>query len=104
MKNETKLEKLKAFLDENGIGYTESYNKGKYGHSDLVLPKYMIFIKLQGEDDDSFYASHHVGVYPVFVRDIDTPRFVLRKVQNTIIRVMQLKQENYLKKIMRKCR
>lgn len=102
MKNETKFKKLTTFLNENGIEYTESYNKGKYGHGDLVLPAYMIFIKLQGDDDDAFYASHHVGVYPVFIRNVDTPRFVLRKVQNTIIRVMQIRQEKYLKRIMKR--
>ncbi len=99
MKNETKLQKVKAFLDENGIAYTESYNKGKAGHSDLVLPDFMIFIKLQGEDDALFYETHHRGTFPVFVRTAESPKFVLEKIQNTIIHVMQIRQRKYMQKL-----
>lgn len=97
MKNETKLKKVREFLDENNIKYKTSKNAGKAGHSDLVLPSFRIFIKLQGEDDALFYENHHIGVYPIFVRDADAPKFVLEKVQNTIIKVMQLKQKHFEK-------
>lgn len=97
MKNETKLKKLKLFLDENGIKYTEPFYRGMHGHSDLFLPQFLIFIKLQGEDDDDFYRTHHLGVHPVFIRNEDTPKFVIQKVQNTIIRIMQMQQEKWLK-------
>ena len=44
MKNETKLEKVKKFLDENNIKYSEPKHKGRKGHSDLVLSELCIFI------------------------------------------------------------
>lgn len=101
MKNETKLKKVKAFLDENGIAYAVSCNRGKAGHSDLALPDYGIYIKLQGEDDELFYKYHHKGLWPVFIRDTDTPKFVLEKLQNTIIHIMQIRQRKYMKGLTR---
>lgn len=98
MKNETKLKKVKKFLDDNNIKYSVSKNAGKEGHSDLVLPAFRIYIKLQGEDDSLFYETHHVGVHPIFIRNDETPKFVLEKVQNTIIKVMQKKQEAFEKR------
>lgn len=98
MKNETKLEKVKKFLDENNIEYVIPKNAGEKGHSDLFLPSFRIFIKLHGEDDELFYKTHHVGVYPIFIRDDETPKFVLEKVQNTIIKSMQIKQARFIKK------
>lgn len=98
MKNETKLNRVKEFLDGNNIKYFTPKNSGKEGHSDLVLPSFRIYIKLQGEDDALFYENHHVGVHPIFIRDDETPKFVLEKVQNTIIKVMQKKQEAFEKR------
>ena len=98
MKNETKLNRVKEFLDGNNIKYSVSKNAGKKGHSDLFLPAFRIYIKLQGEDDALFYETHHVGVHPIFIRDDETPKFVLEKVQNTIIKVMQKKQEAFEKR------
>jgi len=98
MKNETKLKKVLKFLEENGIKYTESKNKGKAGHSDLVLPSFRIYIKLQGEDDALFYESHHIGVHPIFIRNDETPKFVLEKVQKTIVKCMQAQQAAYMRK------
>lgn len=98
MKNETKLEKVKKFLDENNIEYVIPKNAGEKGHSDLFLPSFRIFIKLHGDDDELFYKKHHVGVWPIFIRDDETPKFVLEKVQNTIIKSMQIKQAILMKK------
>ena len=89
MKNETKLNKVKEFLDGNNIKYVTPKNAGKKGHSDLFLPSFRIYIKLQSEDDELFYKTHHIGVHPIFIRDGETPKFVLEKVQNTIIKIMQ---------------
>lgn len=98
MKNETKLKKVKEFLDKNNIKYSVSKNAGKDGHSDLILPAFRIYIKLQGEDDALFYKKHHIGVHPVFIRDEETPKFVIEKLQNSIIKVMQKKQEAFEKR------
>ena len=69
MKNETKLNRVKEFLDGNNIKYSAL-----------------------------FYETHHVGVHPIFIRNDETPKFVLEKVQNTIIKVMQKKQEAFEKR------
>lgn len=98
MKNETKLNRVKEFLDGNNIKYVTPKNAGKKGHSDLFLPLFRIYIKLQGEDDELFYKTHHIGVHPIFIRDGETPKFVLEKVQNTIIKIMQNKQAVFEKR------
>lgn len=98
MKNETKLNKVKEFLDGNNIKYVTPKNAGKKGHSDLFLPSFRIYIKLQGDDDELFYKTHHIGVHPIFIRYGETPKFVLEKVQNTIIKIMQKKQAAFEKR------
>lgn len=99
MKNETKLKKVVKFLEDNGIEYKIPQNHGKTWHSDLVIPKFMIFIKIQGDYDQKFWEQHHRGRYPVFIRDTDAPKFVIEKVQNTIIKVMTKEQKRALKNI-----
>lgn len=78
--------------------YSVSKNAGKDGHRDLVLPAFRMYIKLQGENDALFYKKHHFGVHSVFIRDEETPKFVTEKLQNTIIKVMQKKQEAFEKR------
>lgn len=97
-KKERKLSRVKEFLDGNKIKYVTPKNSGKKGHSDLFLPLFRICIKLQGEDDELFYKTHHIGVHPIFIRDGETSKFVLEKVQNTIIKIMQKKQEVFEKR------
>lgn len=96
MKNETKLEKVKKFLDENNIGYIIPKHKGERGHSDLFIQKFRIFIKISGDDDQDFYDSHKKK-FPIFIRDGETPKFVIEKVQNTIIKSMQRQQAKLMK-------
>lgn len=99
MKNETKLKKVQKFLEENGIEYRLP-KKQKFGHSDLWIPSLKIFVKIDGEDHQVFYDKHHVGrVFPVFIRNEDTPKFVIEKVENTIIKSMTLKHKDRLKKL-----
>lgn len=101
MKNETKLKKLVKWLDENNISYfvPHSYSKGKKGSSNLIiLPvgEYKINVKIEGEDDILFYKRHK-SYNPVFIRDSETPKFVLEKVQNVIIELM--KKQNALEQL-----
>lgn len=100
MKNETKLKKLMKFLEENGIEFIIPIKHGRRWHSDLVLPKYKVCIKIQGEYDEVFFQKHKAGKYPVFIRDADTPKFVIEKVQNTIIKSMKDSQSCILKRRM----
>ena len=99
MKKETKLEKVKIFLDENGIDYIVPKRHGEVGHSDLVIPSYKIHIKLSTNpsEDDVFYQKHKGRVYPIFIRDEDKKAFVLEKVQNTIIKAMTRIQNSIIR-------
>lgn len=98
MRNETKLERLKKFLSENGIEYIIPKRHGKKGHSDIVLPKFRVSVKIEGDDACLFYQRHKAGKYPVFIRTEDTPKFVIEKVQGAIIKSMTSIQSHLLKK------
>ena len=97
MKNETKLKKVIAFLEENNIKYRQR-KKVRFGHSDVFLPDTKVAVKIDGEDRDHFYKTHKGRCYPVFIRDEDTPKFVLEKVQNTIILSMTRAQQWVMRK------
>ena len=96
MKNETKLRKVIEFLKENNINYIE--RKKRYGHSDVFLPDTRVAIKVDGNDRQRFYKTHRAMCFPVFIRDEDTPKFVLEKVQNTIILSMTRAQQWVMRK------
>ena len=97
MKNETKLKKVIAFLEENNVKYRQHKNVW-FGHSDVFLPDTRVAIKIDGEDRKRFYETHKGKCYPVFIRDEDTPKFVLEKVQNTIVKSMMKEQELLMRK------
>ena len=86
MKNETKLERVKRFLDENGTRYESRANGA--GHSDLWLPDLRIAIKMEGDDDALFFETHSRTCFPMFIREGDTMGLVMEKMQNTIIKAM----------------
>ena len=94
MKNETKLKKVIAFLEENNVKYRQHKNVW-FGHSDVFLPDTRVAIKIDGEDRKRFYETHKGKCYPIFIRDEDTPKFVLEKVQNTIVKSM-IKEQGLL--------
>lgn len=90
MKKETKLQKIIDFCRENKICYFYPPQRGERGHSDLVIPKYRICIKLSTteEEDQEYYETHKKFKFPVFIRDTDAPKFVIEKVQQTIIKFL----------------
>lgn len=97
MKNETKLKKVIAFLEENNVKYRQHKNVW-FGHSDVFLPDTRVAIKIDGEDRIRFYETHKGKCYPVFIRDEDAPKFVLEKVRNTIVKSMMKEQELLMRK------
>ena len=93
MKNETKLKKLEAWLDENNFSHhvPRSLERGVKGSPNLIitpLGEYRINVKIEGDDDSLFYDRHKCK-NPVFIRDSEAPKFVLEKVQNVIIELMK---------------
>lgn len=94
MKNEEKLEKVKQMLDEKKIKH-ESHGRG-FGHSDLWLPGLRIAIKLEGEDDVTFYDTHRKGIWPIFIREVEDVEFVIEKLENTIIKALTHIQRQFI--------
>jgi hypothetical protein len=101
MKNETKLKKVKRWLDENNIRW-KARNHHRNGHSDCFVIDTKVSIKIEGADDEVFYRRHKRGYHPVFIRKTDTPKFVIEKVANTIRDAMLKQQDYYLKQQRRK--
>lgn len=105
VKNETKLKKLMVWLNENGIEYRaiEEWRDKfyRYMRSDLFIPAYTVSVKIDDYQTQKWYQKHKAR-NPVIIRDIDTPKFVIEKIQNTIIRVMQKQQKEHLKEIHKK--
>lgn len=100
MKNSTKLEKLKKYLDENNVSY-KCRRKHRNGHCDLYVIAAKVSVKIEGDDDEIFYRRHKCGYHPIFIRKSDTPKFVIEKVYNTIYDSM-VKQQRLFEKQQRK--
>lgn len=95
MTNEEKLEKLKSWLDSENIEWRVPKRKGS--RTSLVVDKFHMFIKVSDEHDQEWYLAH-MAKHPVFIRDNDSVDFVIEKVQNTIIKVMQAEQKQFMKR------
>lgn len=96
MKNETKLKKVIAFLEENNVKYRQHKNVW-FGHSDVFLPDTRVAIKIDGEDRKRFYETHKGKCYPVFIRDDESLKFILEKLQNTIVKSMMKEQKTLMR-------
>ena len=81
--NQEKLEALKAVLKQTNTEYWENVSVGDNGVSiPLYLPKHRIAVRIG--DDNVWYHKLRRFVRPVIIRDIDTVKFVIEKVNNTI--------------------
>ena len=96
MKNSTKLEKVKKFLEENNIAY-KCRRRHRNGHCDLFVIDTKVSVKLEGHDDDLFFRRHKLGYHTVFIRIADTAIFVIENVNNTF-RDSMIKQQNLIMK------
>ena len=80
-------------MDENNFSHHDpgSLERGVKGSPNLIITPFgshRINVKLEGEDDRLFY-DRHKRKNPVFIRDSESPKFVLEKVQNVIIELMK---------------
>ncbi len=98
MKKETKLKKLMAWLDENGIEYQLKDTTSRYRDikSDLYIPKFVVSVKID-DKNTNYWFKRHKGRNPVVIRDEDSPKFVIEKVQNTITKSMVNLQKCYMR-------
>lgn len=99
MTNEEKRRYIEKWLASQHIGYVRRY-KHQWGKSDTFLPRYRVYIKIAGDDDEEFFCKHRV--FPVFIRDEETAEFILEKVQSSIIKSMTTRQEVLTRKAERK--
>ena len=105
MKNETKLKKLMGWLDENNIEYRcpsgemSEYKRRK--RSDLFIPRFTVSVRIDDDYTQKWYRTHY-DRNPVIIRDTDTPKFLIEKIQNTITRVMINQQKHYMREQDRK--
>ena len=81
-----------AFLEENNVKYRQHKNVW-FGHSDVFLPDTRVAIKIDGEVRKRFYETHKGKCYPVFIRDDESLKFILEKLQNTIVKSMMKEQK-----------
>ena len=78
--NEKKLEAVKDWLRENNIKYLEAHDLNKSLKADMWIPSLMIAVHV-GEDD-GFYKKTYRWCKPFFIRDNETLKFVIEKIQN----------------------
>lgn len=105
MTNEEKLEVLKNFLKENNIKFYNGYNGKKLKIlPDLYIPKHRIMVKISDANDQEFYNSVKYGWHPLFIRDEESVDFVIEKMQNLIIGIMNVKHQLHQKMVTRKAK
>lgn len=92
VKDTEKLELLKAFLAENNIEHWLNVRVKEV--NDVIIPLYIkkYRVAVHVGDDKAWFDAVKRYTHPVFIREEDTPDFVIEKVQNTIITHMTRKQ------------
>lgn len=107
--NERKLEAVKKFLIKNNIGFEEKHYSKTYDLTmDLKIKKLRIavFLSKGKEYEDRIYRTRsvrkqfHLAVLykPFFIRDGESQKFVLEKLQNCIYDRMLLMQKHWMEK------
>ena len=79
--NEKKLEAVKDWLRENNIKFEENHETNNGLTFDVWVPSLMIAVHL-GDDDGKFYRKTYRWCKPFFIRDNETLKFVIEKIQN----------------------
>lgn len=100
MKNETKLTKVYEWLKGNGYNphICKKYKKKKSADFTALAFKvgdyHDVEIKIESGNDKEWYEAHK-RYNPIFIRKGESPKFVISKVQDVIIKVMT-KTQAYL--------
>lgn len=100
MTNREKLKAVKRFLKENGLKfYTNFVSREGERHPDVYLPSYKVMVKVSEgkEKDDEFFLAVRRKYHPLFIRDNEDVDFVLEKLQNLIIVLMNRSQRTHQK-------
>ena len=95
MNNQEKLETLKVWLAENGRKYVENIEfAGQKIDLFVKFPKVAVKVS---ESDSEFYKAIRYKASPFFIRESETPEFIIEKMGNCIKqslgRIMKLVRE-----------
>ena len=96
MTNEEKLEKLKEWLKDNNVPFKENYESRSQGiRFDLRVEKLLIAVIISSERDNEIFHRIKRTYAPFFIRESESPEFIIEKMQNCIVDRM-LKQQKAL--------
>lgn len=91
MTNQEKMEALKKWLQNKRIEHWVNVTQQEKDiFIDVYLPRYLMAIRIDGEDSPAWFKGVKYYLFPVFIRDADTSEFVIEKVQNTMERVINI--------------
>ena len=96
MTKKEKFELLKSFLKENKFDFIENYVSSRTGVvMDLRVVKFQIAVHLSDEHDQEFFEKLRGVYHPFFIRDSESPDFIIEKMQNCITDIMLCRQKHY---------
>ena len=81
MTKEEKLEVVKKFLEDNDIEYNLTKKENPLCHL-YVKGHYNIAVHMSNDQDDDFFKKYRDNARPLFIRDEETPDFILEKMNN----------------------
>ena len=96
MTNKEKLNEVVKFLNKEGIDFILRPEDVKI-KSNLYIPKWKIGVKIEDENGERYFQSHKRYISIVFIRENETAKFILEKLQNVIVQKMLAVQRNFLK-------
>lgn len=96
MTNKEKLNEVVKFLNKEEIDFILRPEDVKI-KSNLYIPKWKIGVKIEDENGERYFKSHKHYISIVFIRENETAKFILEKLQNVIIHKMMAAQRKYLK-------
>ena len=96
MTNEEKLEKLKEWLKDNNVPFDENHKSRSTGFTfALMVKKPLIAVCISSERDNEIFRRIKRTYAPFFIRESESPEFIIEKMQNCIVDRM-LKQQKAL--------
>ena len=94
MTNQEKLEKLKEWLKDNNIPFDENHKSRSTGFTfDLRVKKPLIAVCISSEKDNEIFNRIKRTYAPFFIRESESPEFIIEKMQNCIIEEMKKRQQ-----------
>lgn len=96
MTNKEKLAKVVKFLNKEGIDFKLRPEEVKI-KSNLYIPKWKIGLKIEDESSERYFQSHKRYISVIFIRENETAKFILEKLQNVIVQRMLAAHQKFIK-------